>query len=143
MKKRFDPKKTVPGLPGIIVLSHGPMALSMIDSASLIIGDIDNLAAFTLEEGDDPYLFGNTFAEAIHAYDSGVLVLIDLYGGTPFNQVVYHCKMEHLNIESLTGVNMPMLIEAISSRGGSLQSWCKSVEENTAAGIQNIHSFIH
>ena len=143
MQKRFNSDQIIPGLPGIIILSHGPMAISMIDSASLIAGNIDNLAAFIIEEGDDPYSFGDMFTEAIKSYDAGALVLIDLFGGTPFNQILYHSKKDCLNIEALTGVSMPMLIESIFSRTNDLVSWAQQVKESSELGLKDIHDLIH
>ncbi|RGV92990.1 PTS fructose transporter subunit IIA [Ruminococcus sp. AF14-10] len=143
MQKRFNSDQIIPGLPGIIILSHGPMAISMIDSASLIAGNIDNLAAFIIEEGDDSYSFGDMFTEAIKSYDAGALVLIDFFGGTPFNQILYHSKKDCLNIEALTGVSMPMLIESIFSRTNDLVSWVQQVKESSELGLNDIHDLIH
>ncbi len=142
MKTRFQPEHIVSGMPGIVILSHGPMAVSMIDSAALILGSVENIAAFALEEGDDSSAFGDAFTNAIRAFDAGALVLIDLFGGTPCNQLLYHCRQEHLNIEALTGVNMPMLLDAVTSRSGQLSDWVQKIWENAGDEIRNLQDLI-
>ena len=55
MIQKFKPDKIEKGLTGIIVLSHGPMAVGMLDSAAVILGnEVKNSAAFCLEANDDP-----------------------------------------------------------------------------------------
>lgn len=138
MKKLTSQDKITPELPGIILLSHGPMALAMLDSAALLVGEVENLTALSVEEGDDPFAFGNLFVEAVGEFSAGALVMIDLYGGTPFNQAVYRCQKDSLNATMLTGLSLPMLVDAVALRSEDLVSWGNSVYESALLGTKNL-----
>lgn len=47
--KFSKPEKINPDLPGIVILSHGPFAVALLETAQLIFGEADNIAAFSLE----------------------------------------------------------------------------------------------
>ena len=84
----------------------------------MISGDERNVTALSFEDGDDPDAFGEQIARALDAAPDGCLVLIDLMGGTPFNQFCLNRRAE--NCQAVCGVNLAMLIEAASAREYSL-----------------------
>lgn len=100
---------------GILVVSHGSLAAGLLDAAALFLGDQPQLSALMLRDGDDAQLFRLRMKEAVNALDSGdgVLILADLFGGTPCN-----CAMElqSESVQVIAGVNLPMLMEALSLR---------------------------
>lgn len=96
---------------GVLVLSHGNFCEQLIKSTIMIAGPLKNTKAVALQEGESPDAFGERVKEAVAELDSGegVLVLADLFGGTPFNQIG---SLSHeLHVEIVTGMNLPMLLQ--------------------------------
>lgn len=112
----FEADNIDPDLPGVIVLSHGGLAAGIVDSMRLIIGEADNVAYLELEEGDDPDEFGAHFKRIYEAYPAKTVALLDVFGGTPFNQVMAYFLGEKKDIRAVVGVNLGMLIEAVNNR---------------------------
>ncbi|NUF50569.1 PTS mannose transporter subunit IIAB [Gilliamella sp. ESL0250] len=102
---------------GIILATHGEFAEGILQSGSMIFGEQENVKAVTLHPSDSPENLKERMLEAIATFDNPeeVLFLVDLWGGTPFNQANNLCG-EHSNWAIVTGLNLPMLIEAYSSR---------------------------
>jgi len=102
----------------IIVVSHGNLADELINSAKMIIGECDSVFGVSLQPDETP----EAFTEKINSImvdlaGQEMLILIDMFSGTPSNIVAR--LVVNKNVECLTGVNLPMLIEAILSREGS------------------------
>ena len=102
---------------GIILATHGEFAEGILQSGSMIFGEQENVKAITLHPSDSPESLKERMQEAIATFDNQdeVLFLVDLWGGTPFNQANNLCD-EHSNWAIVAGLNLPMLIEAYSSR---------------------------
>lgn len=102
---------------GIILATHGEFAEGILQSGSMIFGEQENVKAITLHPSDSPESLKERMQEAIATFDNQneVLFLVDLWGGTPFNQANNLCG-EHSNWAIVAGLNLPMLIEAYSSR---------------------------
>lgn len=102
---------------GIILATHGEFAEGILQSGSMIFGEQENVKAITLHPSDSPESLKERIQEAIATFDNqdDVLFLVDLWGGTPFNQANNLCG-EHSNWAIVAGLNLPMLIEAYSSR---------------------------
>ena len=101
---------------GVVVVAHGALARELVRSAELIVGPQERLAAVGLEAGDDVEVTRKKVGDAIGAANAGagVLVLTDMFGGTPCNMALpFH---EEGKVEILTGVNLPMLLKATSAR---------------------------
>ncbi len=104
---------------GIIIAAHGNMAKAMLESAELIVGKQENVETLGLNHGDSIDEFSRRLKEGIEKYkDEGVLILLDFYGGTPFNTsaVVINKFAKECELECLTGVNLPMLLELFLNR---------------------------
>ena len=114
--KSCKPESINKDLPGIILLSHGPFAVSLVDTAKMLFGESENLAAFSLEPGDDIDRYRKAFTEAIDEFPHGSLILVDLFGGTPCNQVMRHIQETGKPLEVVGGMNLPMLVNAVLSR---------------------------
>ncbi|WP_312093586.1 PTS sugar transporter subunit IIA [Niallia sp.] len=95
---------------GILLLSHGNLSKQLLDSTAMISGKMERVLAVALEEGESPDVFGERVKQAVNELDDGkgVLVLVDLLGGTPYNQIGLISK--ECNVEIITGMNMPMLM---------------------------------
>lgn len=116
MKISFNRENIAPGLPGIVLLSHGSLAEGMLDTIAVVLGETRNLAALSLEAGDDPEVYREALTAAINAFPAGCAVFVDMFGGTPCNQLF----LASLDIVSefcaFSGMNLPMISEAVSSR---------------------------
>lgn len=103
---------------GIIIASHGEFANGILQSGSMIFGEQENVQAVTLMPSEGPDDLRAKMEEAIASFEDQeqVLFLIDLWGGTPFNQA-NNLLEEHKDTWAMvTGLNLPMVIEAYSSR---------------------------
>ena len=106
---------------GIVICCHGEMGAGMRDAAEIIVGPQEKLAVVSVKPGDG----GNDILEALNAAikdvdtGTGVLLLTDLFGGTPTN--IGCALLGESNIEVVTGFNLPLLIKAITGRNDILE----------------------
>ena len=105
---------------GIILASHGDFANGILQSATMIFGQQEEIATVTLQPSEGPEVLHDKMQKSIASFKSKeVLFLVDLWGGTPFNQASTILKGHEDKWAILTGLNLPMLIEALSMRGSS------------------------
>ena len=90
--KSFRSENMNPEVPGIILLSHGPFAVSLVETASMLFGDAENIAAYSLEPGDDIDQYRESFVKTLNEFPEGTVIMVDLFGGTPCNQVMRHIQ---------------------------------------------------
>lgn len=105
---------------GIQVITHGKMAEGMIDSVDMVLGDTENVVFNELKRGEDIEAFGGRVLETTKEVKSedGVLIFVDMFGASPYNVSFMNSReMEADKYKVIAGVNLPLLIEAISSRG--------------------------
>lgn len=139
MKARFQKEDIQAGLTGIILLSHGPLATAMAESAFMIIGQQDNLAAFGLEPSDTLEEYISSVMQAYDAFGGDAVVLVDMFGGTPCNQLVAAALRNALPILALSGMSLPMVMEACALRSEySGEALLKQIMDMTEAGQINI-----
>ena len=102
---------------GIVLASHGDLATGIKMTGSMVFGDQEATAAVTLMPSMGPDDFRKKVEEAVATFEDQeeVLFLVDLWGGTPFNQISALCE-SHEKWAIVTGLNLPMLIEAYSAR---------------------------
>ena len=101
---------------GIIITSHGELARGMLETTKLFLGDdLKQVEAVCLKPSDNPDDFVGVLKEACERVDGGdgVVVFCDLLFGSPCN-----CMARILgdNIEVITGMNLPMVLEVMTSR---------------------------
>ena len=96
---------------GGILLSHGQVANELLTAAEAVVGDIAHITAVSIGWHDDVELVKTEIARAIDQVSSagGVLLLTDMFGGTPTNIAVTFLKQNE--VEIVTGVNLPMVIK--------------------------------
>ncbi|MEA4938563.1 MAG: PTS sugar transporter subunit IIA [Christensenella sp.] len=125
---------------GIVVLSHGQFASEAVKSAAMRVGHGERLASEGVLESDTPETFYTRVHQSIEQVDdgSGVVALVDLFGGTP-NNTVYQLKREK-NVRIITGFNLPMLIYAITERTEAT-SQAELVEALMRVGASEIKEF--
>ncbi|MCD8167830.1 MAG: PTS sugar transporter subunit IIA [Clostridiales bacterium] len=105
-------------LPGIILLSHGPFAVSLVETAKMIFGEGENIAAYSLETGDDIDKYREAFTRTIEEFPENSVIFVDLFGGTPCNRVMRYIQETGKALEVVAGVNLPILIQAVMARAG-------------------------
>lgn len=103
---------------GIILASHGEFAKGILQSSEMIFGEQENVKAVTLMPSEGPDDFKAKLKEAIASFDNQdeVLFLVDLWGGTPFNQANTLFEEHKDSWAIVAGMNLPMLIEAYGAR---------------------------
>jgi PTS system mannose-specific IIA component len=102
---------------GIVIVTHSQLGQALIDAAEFIIGKKpDNTAAVSIDINENADKLRRKISEGIKAVDQhqGVLILTDMFGGTPSN--LSYSFLEEGRIEVISGVNLPILIKADSSR---------------------------
>jgi mannose PTS system EIIA component len=96
---------------GVVVVTHGQLATELVNAAEMIVGDLPQFAAVSIGWHDDVESARTEIGRAIASVQGpdGVLVLTDMFGGTPANLGVTF--LEANRVEVITGVNLPMLIK--------------------------------
>ena len=103
---------------GIILASHGEFAQGILQSGKMIFGEQENVKAVTLMPSEGPDDLRAKMKDAIASFDNQdeVLFLVDLWGGTPFNQANFLFEEHKDKWAIVAGLNLPMLIEAYGAR---------------------------
>jgi len=101
---------------GLLVLSHGRLAEELVQAATTIVGPVDGLEAVSIGWDDDVSGARARIEAAVNRVggDEGVLILTDMFGGTPTNIAL--SLLEQGKVEVVTGVNLPMLIKFANLR---------------------------
>jgi PTS system mannose-specific IIA component len=96
---------------GVIVVTHGQLAHELVNATETIVGELPQFAAVSIGWHDDPTAARDAIQQAIGRVQSaaGVLILTDMFGGTPSNLGLTF--LETNRVEIITGVNLPMLIK--------------------------------
>ncbi len=101
---------------GVVVVTHGQLATELVNAAEMIVGDLPQFAAVSIGWHDEVNDAREDITLAIERVrgDEGVLLLTDMFGGTPSNLGLTFLEAERLEV--ITGVNLPMLIKLASLR---------------------------
>jgi mannose PTS system EIIA component len=102
---------------GILVVAHGDLGVQLISTARMIgLNSEERVHAMSIDPSDSPEYVKEELQKSIRKVNGGggVLVLTDLFGGTPTN--VSLSFLEDGKVEVVTGVNLPMMIKAINAR---------------------------
>lgn len=122
---------------GGVIVSHGQVANELLAAAETVVGNLSHIKAVSIGWHDDVELAKNEISRAIKEVSSGVgvLLLTDMFGGTPTNISAMFIKENE--IEIVTGVNLPMVIKlAAQNQQMTLAEMAKMVEEQ---GKQSIY----
>jgi PTS system mannose-specific IIA component len=104
---------------GIVLAGHGGFCEGLLDAAQMIMGPQEHLAVVPLGPAENLDEYREKLQRARDEVDSGdgVLVFVDLFGGSPSNVAAY---LLGPSTEVVTGVSLPMLLEVLSARTSSL-----------------------
>ena len=100
---------------GVIICTHGNSAPELLKSAEMICGKQENCQTVSFKEGESLEQLKSEISEKISQLKGTVFCLTDLKGGTPFNTLVRLLK-SNPEMEIITGVNIPMLLELFINR---------------------------
>lgn len=123
---------------GVVVVTHGQLAAELVNSAEMIVGDLPHFAAVSIGWHEDVDHAREDIGQAIarvaasaggaEAEPADVLVLTDMFGGTPANLGVTFVSA---HVEVITGVNLPMLIKlARPQKAGDLAGLAREMREH-------------
>lgn len=120
---------------GIVVVTHGSLGQEILKTAEFIVGGLDACAAVSIDGVKGPDILRAAIEQGIKSVDRGrgVLVLTDMFGGTPSNLSLSF--LEAGKIEVLTGVNLPMLLRAVHMRKSPLAEAAQSTSEHARNSI--------
>ncbi|MFP3869316.1 MAG: PTS sugar transporter subunit IIA [Syntrophobacteria bacterium] len=101
---------------GILVVTHRRLAQELIATAELIVGRMENCVGLSVDPDLAVEELRRQMTEAINEVDGGdgVIMLTDMFGGTPSNLSLSF--LNQIGIEVVTGVNLPMLIKLAHCR---------------------------
>jgi len=124
---------------GILIVAHGALGESLIDCATHVMGSRPALLEqFGIDMHDDPATLLPVMQKVVRDLDEGdgVLILSDIYGATPCNIVSKLVKQN--SVEGIAGVNLPMLVRALTYRKGNLT---KLAEKALSGGQEGVINF--
>ena len=113
---------------GLILVTHGKLAEEFVAAMQHVVGRQDAVRTVCIGPNDDMEARRAEIAEAIEEVDSGagVIILTDLFGGTPSNLAI--SLMAKGKVEVIAGINLPMLIRLAKARG------CMPLDKAVIAG---------
>ncbi len=117
---------------GLILVTHGKLAEEFVHAMQHVVGRQDAVATVCIGPNDDMEARRREIADAVKVVDagSGVIILTDLFGGTPSNLAI--SLMEAGKIEVIAGINLPMLIRLAKAR--TCMTLAKATEAARDAG---------
>ena len=121
---------------GVVVVTHGQLATELVNAAETIVGDLPQFAAVSIGWHDAVELAREEIEQAVARVDSGtgVIVLTDMFGGTPSNLAITF--LAEGRVEVITGVNLPMLLKlAGTGEVTDLRDLARHIREDGRTGI--------
>src|SRR5260370_12380799 len=102
---------------GIVLAAHGPLPGAFLESTSMILGDLPQVASISLMPGDSLEGLADRLQAAVNEVNTGdgVLILLDIFGGTPANATPFLTQQAN-DGHAVTGMNLPMLLETFIDR---------------------------
>ena len=128
---------------GALVVTHGHLGQELVAAAEMIVGDISHIRAVSIGWHDDVNDAHNDIERRIAEVDNGngVLILTDMFGGTPSNiALAFH---EPGKVDVVTGVNLPMIIKIAGQKeGDTLDSLARIVRDKGRSSIAMASDFL-
>jgi len=121
---------------GVLITTHGNLGSELIKAAELIRGSLKGIIPISVDQTKGVEDLKKEISTAMKKLDQGqgVLILTDLFGGTPSN--ISLSFMKEGKVEVITGVNLPMLLKLPDIREGvSLKEFAQNIKDY---GIKNI-----
>jgi PTS system mannose-specific IIA component len=102
---------------GILVVTHANLGSALVEAVEFILGNHpDNLFSISINIQDDPDKLRKKIKKGIEKArtDKGVIILTDMFGGTPSN--ISYSFLEEGQVEVISGVNLPIILKAVTAR---------------------------
>lgn len=125
---------------GLILVSHGDFATAALASAEMIAGKQQDVAAFGLAEDSSLEMMEGWIKEEydkLHETCTDVIILCDIYGGTPFNAINRNLA-RGMEAIAYTGLSLPLVIDLLLSRELSHEEIAARIEETHKIACQPI-----
>jgi mannose PTS system EIIA component len=121
---------------GIVIVAHGGLAREYLAAVEHVVGKQPGVVSIAIEDDHDRAMKQAEICTAADAVDvgDGVVVVTDMFGGTPSNLALRACAVENRRI--VYGANLPMLIKLAKSRN-------LSVPEAVASAVEAAHKYIN
>jgi mannose PTS system EIIA component len=102
---------------GALVITHGRLGHELVAAAQTIVGEISHITAVSIGWNDDVNKSKEGIEKAVQSVNQGkgVIILTDMFGGTPSNVSLSLLNRDQLEI--ITGVNLPMIIKLANQSG--------------------------
>ncbi|EIM73969.1 PTS sugar transporter subunit IIA [Nitratireductor rhodophyticola] len=122
---------------GLVLVTHGQLAEEFRHAVEHVVGHQENLETVSIGAEDDMEQRRRDIVDAVARADTGagVIILTDMFGGTPSNLAI--SVMDAGRVEVIAGVNLPMLIKLSSARAND--DMAQALEEAQAAGRKYIN----
>ena len=106
----------------IILAAHGNLSIEMKNTAEMIFGKLKKCSTITFVPGENTETLKSKFNELINNFnkDENILIIVDLFGGSPYN-AAFEVAMKNNNIEILTGLSVPMLLDVLAQRESGIE----------------------
>ncbi len=118
---------------GVVVVSHGQVAVELLKAAREIVGEMPQVAAVSVGWSDDMTAARQAIDEALRSVGGApALILTDMFGGTPTNVSL---PLLAPDVEIVTGVNLPMLIKLSTLREGDLLEVARVIRDQGKGAI--------
>lgn len=125
---------------GLVVVAHGGLAEQLLAATEHVVGKLEAVRAVSIDPADDIRAKQKEVAEAVAAVDrgAGVVVITDMFGGTPANLAMG--ALSSPDVEVIYGANLPLLVKLATRRDDALAD---SVARALEAGRKYIDSASH
>ncbi|MDV6226084.1 PTS sugar transporter subunit IIA [Nitratireductor aquimarinus] len=122
---------------GLVLVTHGQLAEEFRHAVEHVVGHQENLETVSIGAEDDMEQRRRDIVDAVARADtgSGVIILTDMFGGTPSNLAI--SVMDAGRVEVIAGMNLPMLIKLSSARAND--DMVQALEEAQTAGRKYIN----
>lgn len=123
---------------GLVIVTHGQLAKAFIEALDHVVGHKENIRAICIYPKDNIDEHRENILKAVEEVDSGegVIILTDLFGGTPSNLAISALGVKP--IEVIAGINLPMLVRLARLKEGT--SLKDAVSQGQEAGRKYIHA---
>jgi len=121
---------------GLLIITHCRLAQELLEAAEFILGSIEAVDYVLIDTSEDSDKERDLIEKKIQSLDrgKGVLVLTDMFGGTPSNLALSFLQQDV--VEVVTGVNLPMVIAVAQNRGKHSLAQIADIAKN--AGCRSI-----
>ncbi|MGD9160666.1 MAG: PTS fructose transporter subunit IIA [Desulfobacteraceae bacterium] len=121
---------------GLLIVTHCDLGREFLNAAEFIVGSVQGADSISITQTSDSEEIHKLITEKITALNdgNGVIILTDMFGGTPSN--ISLSFLEDERVEVITGVNLPMVLAIAQNRNGcELGSLAKKARDAAKMGI--------